>query len=87
MSDGLVHAVSHPVQGLPEIGDALKKRWRDGTTAVVMTKDGPMERLRRQHGCGAAFVGGEVGCRALFDRLLERDFCDARSAWTSPVGR
>lgn len=29
-------------------------------------------------GCGATFVGGEAGCRALFDRLLERDFSDAR---------
>lgn len=27
------------------IGYALKKRWRDGTTAVVMTKEVLMERL------------------------------------------
>ncbi len=35
------------------IGYVLKKRWRDGTTHVVMTKQVLTERLRRQRWCRA----------------------------------
>ena len=42
------------------IGYSLKKRWRDGTTAVVMTKEVLMKRLRRQRaGAEAAQASGD----------------------------
>jgi hypothetical protein len=43
-----------------EVGYSLKKRWRDGTTAVVMTQDVLMERLCAASAAAAATFGDEL---------------------------
>lgn len=65
------------------VGYVLKRRWRDGTAAVVMTKQVLMERLRRQR-CSQPQSGRLQSCSATRARHLAAALRAAASVAGSP---